>query len=113
MDLFNKKLSLADALHYNSIIDGNGFDNDLLMVYNGLNTPMWTPDMPSPETKILNNQQNTQNTQIFDKQQTPSVQIATIKENKNNTRQYIKLPNATITKHIHKYRGSKTKRFDE
>ena len=110
MDLFDKKLSLNDVMHYNSILDGNGFDTDLLMLHNGLNTPMWRPGMPDPEITATN---NFQNASVIANQQQPSLQIAKIKENKNHIRQYIKLPNATITKHIHKYRGSKTKRFDE
>ena len=62
MDLFDKKLSLSEALHYSSILDGNGIDTDVLMVYNSMQVPMWNPMMKDPETHLLNNQ-NFQNAQ--------------------------------------------------
>ena len=90
MDLFNKKLTLTDAMHYNSILDNGGIDTDVLLLWNSMNNE-WKPGMADPTTKII--------TQPVVQ---PNAQIKV--ENKNPMRKYIKLPNATITKHIHKYR---------
>lgn len=110
MDLFSKKLTINEAMHYNAILDDGGLDTDLLMVFNGLNTPTWTPNMPDPTLTLTKDYQKAQE---IAKEQNPSVQIAKIKENNYPVRQYIKLPNAIITKHIHKYRGNKTKGHNE
>ena len=111
MDLFNHKLTMQEALHYNSILDSGGLDADVLAVYTLGNAPMWRPGMPDPELEL------TKNSQIANKiakQRDESRQIQQVSiQNKNPVRTYIKLPNAAILKHKHQYRGSQTQRHNE
>jgi hypothetical protein len=41
MDLFDKKLSLKELLHYNNILDDGGVDTDILLIHNSMNCKPW------------------------------------------------------------------------
>jgi hypothetical protein len=109
MDLFNKELTVSEAMHYNSILDNGTVDTDLLVLQSSLNTHSWTPGSADPFVQYMNQA----------RPQTTSSKPTTTGKNigkhvqKNVKRQYIRLPNAIIRKHKHKYRISKTQRVNE
>jgi hypothetical protein len=113
MNLFNKELTVSEAMHYNSILDNVTVDTDLLVLQSSLNTPSWTPGSADPFVQYMN-QARPQTTSSK-----PTTSNPTTSKNigkpvqKNVKRQYIRLPNAIIRKHKHKYRVSKTQRVNE
>ena len=110
MDLFNgKKLSMNEALHYNSILDNGGVDTDILLVHQALKqNDFYNLTQVNPQSSIATVHEQDVNDDIIIADNEPTE----IKE-KNKARQYIKLPNATITKHKHKYRKRQIKSVDE
>jgi hypothetical protein len=110
MDLFNKELTVSEARHYNSILDNGTVDTDLLVLQSSLNTPSWTPGSADPFVQYMNQARP---------QTTSSKPTSSSSKNigkpvqKNVKRQYIRLPNAIIRKHKHKYRVSKTQIVNE
>ena len=101
MNLFNKKLTFDEIMHYNSILDGNGMDVETLLVHNALHPP--TPISQLAPIHLPKSQQKTET----------ETETETHKKNKNKKRQYIKLPNARIKRHQHQYRKHKIERNDE
>ena len=120
LDLFGKKLSMSEVLHYNSILDSGGLDNDVLFLHYALkqddNWAVGDPDpaseLPSPtlQEKVANIS-TTAEPSLPDNDKTREVEL--VSENKNNARQYIKLPNAVIQRHQHKYRKRKDEPVNE
>jgi hypothetical protein len=110
MDLFNKELTISEAIHYNSILDNGTVDTDLLLLNSSLNTPHWQPGDGDPFDSFMN--RNKPNPTHISQDLGKQVEI--IKDTQKNVkRQYIRLPNAIIRKHQHKYRVNKTKKLDE
>ena len=116
MSLFNQNLSFEELLHYDSIIDGKGIDTDVLLLQQSLQQPKFDPFnqhpfIPSNQQQPINNPTNQQ---PINQQPTNQQSINTQNSNdnteivkKNKKRQYIRLPNASISKHKHKYRKGK------
>ena len=65
-------------------------------------------DNIQPKTEHTDENSNTQNDNTENRDENDNT-----KNKKNKYRHYIKLPNATISKHKHKYRESETKRVNE
>ena len=125
MDLFSKKINMQEAMHYYSILDNGGIDADVLMMHQALKHQTWNPTQADPYDK-LKEKLGIPKTDVAKPQTdttTPRSDIAnppTVASNspavsakKNQSRQYIKLPNAIIQRHKHKYRKRKDERVNE
>ena len=110
MDLFNRKLTISEAQHYNSILDNGSVDTDVLLLHRAMKTKPWQPNMRNP-TAALSKAYHI--AQQVAKEPNPTNQIQLISAKKNPSRKYIKLPNATIKQHQHKYRKRKNEPTDE
>ena len=114
LDLFGKKLSMAEVMHYNSILNSGGLDNDVLFLHYALKqNDKWSPGEPDPVSQLPSPtlQEKVANIDLKAEASLPNDdktrQVDIVSEKKNPKRQYIKLPNAVIQRHQHKYRKRK------
>ena len=113
MDLFDKKLTWEEALHYDSMIDSGHYNPHFLLVSKMLQDDKYLPNQEQ-SSKIMDYidksakmEQTNQTTQEPTKKMEPPIQKkeeTDTTNKKNNTKRYIKLPNATIRKHKHKFK---------
>ena len=135
MNLFDKPLSLSEAMHIDSIFSKDGYDADVLMLHQAMkynDNPYQQSsnnDAKNSNTEMTENVDTSQNSNDVSKNSNDvSENSNDVSENSNDvsengekenksvkkkSRKYIKLPNATIATHQHKYRERKTKKYNE
>ena len=94
MDLFNKKLSFDETLQFDSLIENGTYDPHLIICASMMQDPNYIPTKHVSDKIMHHLDENS-----YDE---PSIK----EQNKNNSKNYIRLPNATITKHKYKYQQS-------
>ena len=109
MDLFDKKLSLEETMQFDSLIDNGSYDPHLILLTTMMKNPNYVPSSEQSKEIMQHIQNPTHHTQT----PTPDKDIVIVDkdmnkmskpENKNIRKTYIKLPNATIKLHKHKFK---------
>ena len=116
MDLFNKKLSLDEAIQLDSIIDNGNYEPHLVLYAGMLDKPEFQAS--EEETKSILSHLNNKNVQseqhVKNNVQSEQSNIDNNNvENKKQAKRYIALPNATIQLHKHKFKQVKTGQDNE
>ena len=114
MDLFNKKLSLEESLQFDSMIDNGHYDPHLVLLTTMMSNPEYVPSSEQSKNIMQHIQGNKPvttepkpDTTESKPDTTDNTETKTDKiENKKHSKTYIKLPNATIKLHKHKFKQS-------
>ena len=107
MDLFNKKLSMDEAIQLDSIIDNGNYDPHLVLYASMMDKPEFQAS--NEQTNAIldhlagSNRKTVQTDQIEPNIDNNKMDNNNV-ENKKETKRYITLPNATIEKHKHKFK---------
>ena len=118
MDLFNNKLTFNETLQFDSLIDNGHYDPHLILIGSMMKNPEYVPSSEESQ-KILHHLKISDNkpaptepptTEPTTEPEMDNTECKTesIKENKNKSKTYIKLPNASITIHKHKFKQLST-----
>ena len=108
-DLFDKPLSFQETLQYDSLISNGSYDPQMMLLATMMSNPDYKPSTEASKNIIEHiNNPNKQTITPKPPLQSPSEQTRSPSEPKNSPKQnirrkYIKLPNATISKHCNKY----------
>jgi hypothetical protein len=110
MDLFGKKLSFQETFQLDSLIDNGHYDPHLILLTTMMNNPDYVPSSEQSK-QIMEHIQNGNSGQTpttVDKiEQTEQKSNVDNIEKKKHSKTYIKLPNATIKLHKHKFEQPK------
>ena len=110
MDLFNKKLSLEESLQFDSMIDNGHYDPHLVLLTTLMNNPDYVPSSEQSKNIMKHIQKPKQDTTDTTESKQDTTETTESKQdtiqNKKPSKTYIKLPNARIKLHKHKFKQS-------
>lgn len=107
MDLFNRTLTLDEALQLDSIIDNGNYEPHMILYADMMNKPEFQATEEETQS-ILNHLKGNNNTTVPNTVNKAPIVDNDTTENKKVTKTYITLPNATIKFHKHKLKQTKT-----
>ena len=116
-DLFDKPLSFQETLQYDSLITNGSYDPQMMLLATIMNNPDYKPTaqasknimqhINNPNKPVPQTIPNKPEPQTIPNKRVPqTTEPKTVQKNspkQNVSRKYIKLPNATISKHCNKY----------